>query len=70
MGSLSIMRLLANPEERLGSLFTNPGGPGVQGTGEFMRMRAPEIMEQSGGQYDIVRLVTAVERPLLPTDLF
>jgi hypothetical protein len=58
MASLSIMRLLANPERRRGSLFTNPGGPGVQGTGEYMRMRAPQIMEQSGGEYDIVRSVT------------
>lgn len=55
MASLSIMRLLADPETRLGSLFTNPGGPGIQGTGDYMRWRGPEIMEQSGGRYDIVR---------------
>jgi hypothetical protein len=55
MASLSIMRLLADPDRRLGSLFTNPGGPGVPGTGDYMRMRAVEIMEQSGGLYDIVR---------------
>jgi len=53
--SLAIMRLLADPDKRRGSLFTNPGGPGVDGTGDYMKARVLEMMEQSGGEYDIVR---------------
>lgn len=57
MASLSIMKLPAIGK-RKGSLFTNPGGPGLGGTGEWLRMRAPDMLEQSGGEYDIVRSVT------------
>jgi hypothetical protein len=56
MASLSIVRMLADPKkQRRGSLFTNFGGPGIPGTGDWMRMRAPRMMEQSGGEYDIIR---------------
>ena len=54
--ALSIMKLPATGK-RKGSLFTNPGGPGVEGTGQWLRSRAPDMLEQSGGEYDIVRLV-------------
>jgi hypothetical protein len=53
--SLSIIRLLADTEKRRGSLYANFGGPGIQGTGDYFRQRAVEMMEQSGGEYDIVR---------------
>jgi hypothetical protein len=59
--SLSILRLLADPSRRRGSLFANFGGPGVPGTGDWMRIRAPEMMEQSGGEYDIVRSITVIQ---------
>jgi hypothetical protein len=59
--SLSILRLLADPMKRRGSLFVNFGGPGVPGTGDWMRIRAPDVMEQSGGEYDIVRSITAIQ---------
>jgi len=59
--SLSILRLLADPRKRRGSLFANSGGPGVPGTGDWMRIRAPEMMEQSGGEYDIVRSITVIQ---------
>ncbi|KAF7978424.1 hypothetical protein HWV62_592 [Athelia sp. TMB] len=48
------MRLRTDAKKRRGSLFTNPGGPGVSGTGEFHRERSLDIMEQSGGYYDII----------------
>lgn len=53
--SLSVMRLLAWPDKRRASIFTNPGGPGVSGTGGWHRERSLVIMEESGGEYDIVR---------------
>lgn len=53
--SLSIMRLRTDAKRRRGSLFTNPGGPGVSGTGDFHRERSQDIMEQTGRQYDIIR---------------
>ncbi|KZP14819.1 hypothetical protein FIBSPDRAFT_796394 [Athelia psychrophila] len=52
--SLSILRLLADKDTRRGSLFTNPGGPGVSGTGDYQRERSLDMMEESGGEYDIV----------------
>ncbi|KZP19421.1 hypothetical protein FIBSPDRAFT_1025314, partial [Athelia psychrophila] len=52
--SLSILRLLADSDKRRGSIFTNPGGPGISGTGEHQRERALDMMEKSGGEYDIV----------------
>lgn len=54
--SLSIMRLLADADKRRGSIFTNPGGPAVAGTGDYQRARSLDMMEQSGGEYDIIRL--------------
>jgi len=61
LASLSILRLRAYPERRRGTLFANFGGPGVEGTGNWMRTRAPEMMEQSGGEYDIVRCAEVVQ---------
>ncbi|KAF7972928.1 hypothetical protein HWV62_16588 [Athelia sp. TMB] len=52
--SLSILRLLADANKRRGSIFTNPGGPGISGTGDHQRERSLNMMEESGGQYDIV----------------
>ncbi|KZP14816.1 hypothetical protein FIBSPDRAFT_935588 [Athelia psychrophila] len=52
--SLSILRLLADEDKRRGSLFTNPGGPGISGTGDYQRARSLDMMDQSGGEYDIV----------------
>jgi hypothetical protein len=61
MAFLSIVKVLADPEQRRGSLFVNFGGPGIPGTGDWMRDRVPEMMEQTGGKYDIVRSVTVIQ---------
>ncbi|KII86940.1 hypothetical protein PLICRDRAFT_274828 [Plicaturopsis crispa FD-325 SS-3] len=52
--SLSVVRLLAHPEKRKGSLFTNPGGPGVPGTGAYNRERMRDILRKTSGNFDIV----------------
>ncbi|KAF8314503.1 alpha/beta-hydrolase [Clavulina sp. PMI_390] len=53
--TLSVGRYLATskPEQRLGSLFVNPGGPGSSGV-EFMLRVGPQLSEIFDGRYDIV----------------
>jgi hypothetical protein len=53
--SLSVVRLRADPKKRRGTIFSNPGGPGVPGTGYYIRTTGVDMMRKSGGEYDIVR---------------
>lgn len=48
-----IRKPAANPGKRLGSLFTNPGGPGASGV-DFVRGNADGLFASLNQQYDIV----------------
>ncbi|KAG8717822.1 hypothetical protein FRC08_006551 [Ceratobasidium sp. 394] len=51
--SLAVARLRATRQPKMGTLFVNPGGPGLSGVNMIL-YRAEEIMETAGGRYDIV----------------
>ncbi|SNT49794.1 TAP-like protein [Asanoa hainanensis] len=51
---LSVMRRLAsNPEQRIGSMFTDPGGPGQSGV-DLIRNSAADIDAWGDGRFDVV----------------
>ena len=51
---LSVIRHLASqPNKRIGSLFMDPGGPGLSGV-EFVRDNGPDLDEVAGGRFDVV----------------
>lgn len=51
---LSVIRRLASrPQERIGSLFLNPGGPGQSGV-ELVRNAGEDIGAWGGGRFDVV----------------
>ncbi|KAF8699096.1 MEROPS serine peptidase family S33, partial [Rhizoctonia solani] len=52
--SLSVARYKATKQPKLGTIFTNPGGPGASGVKAIKGGNAIKISEASGGQYDIV----------------
>jgi pimeloyl-ACP methyl ester carboxylesterase len=52
--ALAVARHLAShPEQRIGSLFVNPGGPGESGVGEVAE-RGQALDAMTGGRFDIV----------------
>jgi hypothetical protein len=52
--SLAVARHLAShPEQRIGSLFVNPGGPGDSGVG-YVAERGEALDAMTGGRFDIV----------------
>ena len=52
--TLSVIRHLAShPEQRIGSLFVNPGGPGDSGVAEVAN-RGETLDAMTGGRFDIV----------------
>jgi pimeloyl-ACP methyl ester carboxylesterase len=52
--TLAVARHLAShPEQRIGSLFVNPGGPGDRGVG-FVAERGQALDAMTGGRFDIV----------------
>jgi pimeloyl-ACP methyl ester carboxylesterase len=51
---LAVIRYLATKTPRLGSIFTNPGGPGGSGVGSISGGTGEYISKVTGGQYDIV----------------
>jgi pimeloyl-ACP methyl ester carboxylesterase len=52
--ALSVIRRLASrPDQRIGSLFVNPGGPGDSGVG-YVAERGPALDALTRGRFDIV----------------
>jgi pimeloyl-ACP methyl ester carboxylesterase len=52
--ALAVIRHLAShPEQRIGSLFVNPGGPGDSGVG-YVAERGAALDAMAGGRFDIV----------------
>jgi pimeloyl-ACP methyl ester carboxylesterase len=52
--ALAVARHLAShPEQRIGSLFVNPGGPGESGVG-YVANRGQALDAMTGGRFDIV----------------
>ncbi|KAF8320850.1 hypothetical protein DL93DRAFT_2216208 [Clavulina sp. PMI_390] len=51
--TLAVVRLNATVSPRLGTIFTNPGGPGGSGVG-FVFTTGLQLALMTGGQYDIV----------------
>lgn len=51
--SLAVIRLRVKPEERIGTLFINPGGPGDTGIG-LVRGDPAGIAAIGGGRFDVV----------------
>ncbi|QRV97907.1 Abhydrolase domain-containing protein [Ceratobasidium sp. AG-Ba] len=52
--SLAVSRLRAEKEPKKGTLFTNPGGPGREGTWSLLVLTGEQMMKASGGHYDVV----------------
>ncbi|KEP51999.1 putative hydrolase [Rhizoctonia solani 123E] len=52
--TLAVARYNATKQPRLGTLFMNPGGPGVSGLEMITKGDAAVYSAMSGGQYDIV----------------
>ncbi|CAE6462663.1 unnamed protein product [Rhizoctonia solani] len=52
--SLALARYKAINQPKLGTLFTNPGGPGGSGVASILDRSADILMTASGGRYDIV----------------
>ncbi|QRW20654.1 Abhydrolase domain-containing protein [Rhizoctonia solani] len=52
--SLALARYKAINKPKLGTLFTNPGGPGGSGVASVLGESADLLMTASGGRYDIV----------------
>ncbi|CAE6427851.1 unnamed protein product [Rhizoctonia solani] len=52
--SLAVIRYPAMKSPKLGTLFMNPGGPGGSGVDTVQSSFGDQLMQESGGQYDLV----------------
>ncbi|KAG8700240.1 hypothetical protein FRC11_013107, partial [Ceratobasidium sp. 423] len=51
---LAVIRYPAIKSPKLGTLFMNPGGPGGSGVDTVQSSFGDQLMQESGGQYDLV----------------
>ncbi|QRV97921.1 Abhydrolase domain-containing protein [Ceratobasidium sp. AG-Ba] len=52
--SLAVVRIKSRSSKKMGTLFTNPGGPSQAGTWNLLLFTAEQMLEAAGGLYDIV----------------